>query len=1244
MNANRSGSDGVSQQVIDDLHARYQADPASVPEDWQRYFRAVEARDKALAQAREAEAGDTDAPKAGVTSTTTSAPAVSVSTDVTRSDLPPAPKSAAAEPTSPYAAAESALGAAPGISGEEDAVARLKGPSRAVAKNMEASLSIPTATSAREIPAKLMIENRALINNHLRSTSGGKVSFTHLIAYAMVEALVEMPDINVRYEEVDGKPGIREFAHVGLGLAIDVPKKDGQRQLMVPVIHDADLLTFRGFLDAYEELVTKARTGKLTADDFAGGSVTLTNPGMIGTKHSVPRLMNGQGLIMGVGATTIPAAWAGASTDQLAASGIGPVMTITNTYDHRVIQGAASGEFLRIIDEKLSGRDGFYKRVFHTLHVPHEPYEWTRDVVYDPELEKGKPARIAELIHAYRSRGHLAANTDPLEYRVRRHPDLSLGSYGLSVWDLDRVFPTGGFGGRHSMTLRELLDQLRDTYNRTTGIEYMHIQDPVQRRWMQQHIEKPAPKFTLDQRAHILSTLNRAEAFETFLQTKYVGQKRFSLEGGEALIPLLDTVLSRALAASCTDVTIGMAHRGRLNVLTNIAGKTYAQIFSEFEGNMDPRAQQGSGDVKYHLGTEGIYSNEEGAGLRVTLAANPSHLETVDGVLEGITRAKQDRVEDGEDVIVPILIHGDAAFVGQGVVYETLNLSQLQGYRTGGTVHVIVNNQIGFTTGPTSGRSTRYCTDLAKGLQVPIFHVNGNDPEACCRAAALAFAYRQEFHKDVIIDLVCYRRRGHNEGDDPSMTQPVMYSLINDLPTPREYYVRDLVGRGDMTREQAEELLKEYHDELDTIFTETREEGWSPEKAKTNGGLGVSTRWVTPSSQVEGEDEMIGWSSAVPAQVLQRIGDAHATVPEGFTPHKKMLQLGENRQKMTREGKIDWGMGELLAFGSLLMEGTGVRLGGQDSRRGTFVQRHAVFHDNVTGREWTPLNFLTEDQARLRIYDSPLSEYAALGFEYGYAVESPGCLVVWEGQFGDFANTAQAVIDEYVSSAEQKWSQRANLVMLLPHGYEGQGPDHSSARIERYLSLAAENNMRICQPSLPANHFHLLREQAYTRPRRPLIVFTPKQLLRLSAATSPVEDFTSGSFRPVIDEVSDAVDKTRVSRVILTSGRVYYDLAKAREKNGRFDTAIVRLEQYYPLPVEELREVLAGYGDAEVVWVQDEPANQGAAPFLQLQLPSELSGGQRLRVISRKAAASPAAGNMQLHKKQNATLMEDAFA
>ncbi|WP_311525000.1 multifunctional oxoglutarate decarboxylase/oxoglutarate dehydrogenase thiamine pyrophosphate-binding subunit/dihydrolipoyllysine-residue succinyltransferase subunit, partial [uncultured Varibaculum sp.] len=809
----------INQEIIDDLYDKYCADPLSVPEDWREYFSALEARNE---QIKEAEPHEKEPHKVKGTESAISA------RDVTRSDLPPAPPVAASEPTSPYVARETALDLGPGGSGgEEDKVERLRGVAKAVVKNMDESLQIPTATSAREIPAKLLIENRKVINTHLAATTGGKVSFTHLIGYAIIEALVEMPSMNVRFEkDEDGHDCIRKFAHVGFGLAIDLPKDDGSRSLMVPVVHDADTLNFRQFIDAYEDLVKRARSGALKPADFAGGTVTLTNPGTLGTKHSVPRLMAGQGAIIGVGATSFPAEWAGASPSQLANAGVGQVMTMTSTYDHRVIQGAGSGEFLRIIEQKLTGHDGFFERVFSTLGVAHEPYQWERDFSYDAVTEKGKPARIAELIHAYRSRGHLAANTDPLQQILRRHPDLSIGSYGLSVWDLDRVFPTGGFAGRDTMNLRDLLEQLRSTYTQAIGIEYMHIQDPVQRRWVQSRIEKPSKKLSKDEQMHVLSMLNHAEAFETFLQTKYVGQKRFSLEGAESLIPLLDKMLSSASRTGLKEITIGMAHRGRLNVLSNVAGKSYGQIFSEFEGYLDPNSTQGSGAVKYHIGTEGIYSSAEGDSVLVSLTANPSHLEAANGVTEGITRAKQDRLGGGKEAesqVMPILIHGDAAFIGEGVVQETLNMSQLRGYRTGGTVHIIVNNQIGFTTGPTSGRSTRYCTDLAKGLQVPIFHVNGDFPQDVVKAAKLAFDFRQEFHKDVIIDMVCYRRRGHNEGDDPSMTQPVLYSLIDSLPTTREVYTRNLIGRGELSEEKAQEALQEYHDDLNKIFQETRE-------------------------------------------------------------------------------------------------------------------------------------------------------------------------------------------------------------------------------------------------------------------------------------------------------------------------------------------------------------------------------------------------------------------------------------
>jgi 2-oxoglutarate decarboxylase len=1160
--------------------------------------------------------------------------------DVTRADLPPRPLSKIAEATSPYTRLQRS-GAASKLNESlrsEDEVETLKGAYRAVAKNMDTSLEVPTATSARQIPAKLLIENRAVINGHLARTRGGKVSFTHLIGYALVEALVEMPSMNVRYTmDEKGKPAIEHFAHVGFGLAIDVPRRDGSRMLMVPVIHEADTLTFAEFVDKYEDIVRRTREGKLTGDDFSGGTVTLTNPGTIGTTHSVPRLMKGQGSIIGVGATNYPVEWAGASPQRLAELGVGKIMTMTSTYDHRIIQGAASGELLRIVSRKLAGQDGFYDRVFDSMRVPYVPYRWETDKEYDSEREKGKPARIVEFIHAYRVAGHLAANTDPLDYKVRRHPDLNLSSYGLNVWDLDRSFPTGGFGGRDYMTLREIIEQLRDTYTRTVGIEYMHMVDPKQRAWIQERVEKPWEKPSLETQRHIMTMLNKAEAFEHFLQTKYIGQKRFSLEGSESLIPLLDRVLWVAAHDNIAEVGIGMAHRGRLNVLANIAGKSYAQIFSEFEGNTDPRTVQGSGDVKYHLGTEGVYTSDDGAATKVYLAANPSHLEAADGVLEGVVRAKHDKLNEPGWPVLPILIHGDAAFAGQGVVYETLNMSQVPAYRNGGTLHIIINNQIGFTTSNTVARSTKYATDMAKGLQIPIFHVNGDDPEMVARVAKLAFEFRQEFNKDVIIDLVSYRRRGHNEGDDPSMTQPVMYELIDRTPTTRDRYAQDLVGRGDITAEEAENALKEYHDLLDQILTETRETAKADDSAENVAGL------ERPEAQQLGQGLMIGWDSPIPRDVIERIGDAHVAIPEGFTPHPKMEKLLEKRQKMSREGKIDWGFGELLAFGSLLMEGTPVRMSGQDSRRATFVQRHAVLHDHNDGREWTPLDFLVEDQPKFDIYDSTLSEYAPMAFEYGYSLERPEALTVWEAQFGDFANGAQSVIDEFISSAEEKWAQRSSVVLLLPHGYEGQGPDHSSARIERYLQLAAEDNMWIVQPSTPANHFHMLRTQAYKRPRKPLVVFTPKQLLRLSAAASEIEDFTTGGFKTVYEEQDQSIidNASNVDRVIMTSGRVYYDLVKERDRRGDKNVAIVRLEQYYPLPVEDLKKAVEPFGNAELVWVQDEPENQGPWPFLALNMFTEFD--QKVTVVSRPASASPAAGTMQLHKYQHGILMDGAF-
>jgi len=1107
---------------------------------------------------------------------------------------------------------------------DEPKVQVLKGVAKSLASNMDASLTVPTATSVRTVPAKLMIDNRIVINNHLGRTRGGKVSFTHLIAWAMVRALKEFPSQNVYYDEIDGKPAVVTPAHINLGIAIDLPRPDGSRSLVVPGIKRAETMGFAEFVAAYEDVVARARSGQLTADDFAGNTISLTNPGGIGTVHSVPRLMKGAGCIIGAGALEYPAEFQGASEKTLADLGIGKTITLTSTYDHRVIQGAGSGEFLKKIHELLIGQRGFYEDIFAALRIPYDPIHWAEDISVDESTQIDKTARVHELINAFRVRGHLMADIDPLEYVQRTHPDLEIANHGLTFWDLDREFVTGGFGGRRTMKLRDILGILRDSYCRTVGVEYMHIADPAQRRWFQEKLEVKYEKPTHDEQMRILGKLNEAEAFETFLQTKFVGQKRFSLEGGESTIALLDEILQRAAHDETIEgAAIGMAHRGRLNVLTNIAGKTYAQIFREFEGDF---GTTGSGDVKYHLGTEGVFKAADGAEIAVTVAANPSHLEVVNGVLEGIVRAKQDRRPIATYTTLPILVHGDAALAGQGINVEVLQMSQLRAYRTGGTIHVNINNQVGFTTPVDEARTSTYSTDVAKTIQAPIFHVNGDDPEAVVRVARLAYAYRQAFHRDVFIDLVCYRRRGHNEGDDPSMTQPLMYSLIEAKRSTRKLYTEALVGRGDITQEEHDQAARDFQDRLERAFAETHAAQTTPIPV------------VVPASSETPEPV-----PAVTEAAIQAIGDAHANIPNGFTVHPKLAQnVLQRRVEMSRSGGIDWGFGELLAFGSLLLEGRPVRLVGQDSRRGTFAQRHAVFFDQRNGQEWLPLVNLAEEQGRFYVYDSLLSEYAAMAFEYGYSVEREEALVLWEAQYGDFADGAQTVIDTYLSSGEQKWQQQSGVVLLLPHGYEGQGPDHSSARIERYLQLCAEDNMTVARPSTPASYFHLLRRQAYARPRRPLIVFTPKSMLRLKGATSEVAEFTSGRFEPVLDDPR-VRDAAAVRRVLLHAGKIHYDLAAELEKQTNPDAfALVRLEQYYPEPVEELRGVLARYPQAELVWIQDEPENQGAWPFVNQELAKHVD--RPIRVVSRPSSAATATGLPKRHAAEQAALLEAAFA
>jgi 2-oxoglutarate decarboxylase len=1103
--------------------------------------------------------------------------------------------------------------------------APLRGAAARVVANMEASLHVPTATSVRAVPAKLLADNRVVINNHLRRARGGKVSFTHIIGYAIVRALQEHPEMNYAFIEVDGRPALLKPQHVNLGIAIDLLNKDNSRSLVVASIKQAESMDFAAFWNAYEDIIRRARSGKLTTDDFAGTTITLTNPGTIGTNHSVPRLMAGQGTIIGVGAMEYPAEFSGMNPEQLVARAISKIMTLTSTYDHRIIQGAQSGEFLRRVHELLLA-DDFYDEIFQALKIPYEPVRWLVDRDFHHEGQIDKSARVIELINAYRTRGHLMADTDPLEYTVRKHPDLDITRYGLTLWDLDREFPVDGFAGEKMMKLRDILGVLRDAYCRRVGVEFRHISDPEERAWIQNRVEvKHAPP-TRDEQLHILGRLNTAEAFETFLQTKYVGQKRFSLEGGEAVIPLLDAVLTQAAAQNLDEVVVGMPHRGRLNVLANIVGKPYSKIFNEFEGNIDPSTAQGSGDVKYHLGAEGTFTAAGGTDIKVSLTANPSHLEAVDPVLEGIVRAKQDLLNKGEAgyTVLPVLLHGDAAFAGQGVVAETLNLSQLRGYRTGGTVHVIVNNQVGFTTSPSASRSSLYSTDVARMIAAPIFHVNGDDPEACVRVARLAVDYRREFKKDVVIDMVCYRRRGHNEADNPSFTQPLMYDIIDSKRSVRKLYTEALVGRGDITLEDAEAALKDFQAQLEKVFVETRD---------------ASNR-AAPEPDIEKQSPSQNVTTAVSLDVIKRVADTYANPPEGFTLHPRLKAQIDRRVAMASSGDVDWATAELFAFGANVMQGRAVRLSGQDSRRGTFVQRHATLIDRHTGEEYTPLRNLSDDQAPFWAYDSLLSEYAAMGFEYGYSVVREDALVCWEAQFGDFANGAQTIIDEFISSGEAKWAQRSAVTLLLPHGYEGQGPDHSSARPERFLQLAAENNMTVAMCSSPANYFHLLRRQALSPVRRPLVAFTPKSLLRNKAAVSQLEEFTDGTFQPVLPD-PDAGEQVR--RVLLCTGKVYYDLAAARREQKRGDVAILRIEQLYPLPGDSLRTQLDRYPDAEVVWVQEEAANQGAYPFMALNLPEHLGGRPLLRV-TRRASASPAVGSHSVHEAQQREIVASAFA
>lgn len=1112
----------------------------------------------------------------------------------------------------------------------------MRGAPMRTARNMDQSLTMPTATSVRSVPMKVVIENRATINNFLRRSRGGKVSFTHIIAYAMVQAIKAIPAMNHSYDETDGKPTLVENPDINLGIAIDL-EKNGKRQLLVPNIKAAEDLNFAQFYAAYEDLVKRSRDGSITVDDFAHTTVTITNPGGLGTQMSVPRLMPGQAMILGVGSIDYPAQFSGTNQLDITQIAVSKVTTLTSTYDHRVIQGAQSGEFLRVMHQLLLGYDGFYDKIFRSLRIPYPPVAWEPDRAFHRNYHLGKQARVTNLIQSFRLYGHLQADVDPLEYKIRTHPDLELHTHGLTLWDLDREFPINQLGNTEEgfMTLREILDLLRDSYSHTMGIEYMHIHDPAQRRWIQEHVESPHTSLPHNEHLRILDQLSEAEVFETFLQTKYVGQTRFSLEGAESAIVILAQLCEQAADNDLSEVCIGMPHRGRLNVLTNIVGKAYSQIFQEFDNRTD-RADVISGDVKYHLGAEGQYTAASGKTVLTSVAANPSHLEAVDPVLQGIARAKNDRLANPDDfAVMPVLMHGDASFAGQGVIYETLQMSQLRAYKTGGTIHLVVNNQIGFTTGPADGRTSVYATDVAKAVQAPILHVNGDDPDSCVQAARLAFEYRQRFGKDVVIDMLSYRRRGHNEGDDPSLTQPQMYDLIEKKRPVRKIYTEQLIGRGDISIEDAEQAVTRFRSRLEEVFTAERTASHTEDEYALAPKYPVKPR----RSQV----------TSISREYIDRISSVYENFPAGFHVHPKVKTQLTKRVAALKSGPIDWASAELLAFGSLLLDGHQVRISGQDTRRGTFNQRFAAIVDRVTNEAWVPLKHLSDTQGNFDIFDSFLSEYAVMGFEYGYSVAAADALVCWEAQYGDFSNGAQIIIDEFVSSGFAKWTQKSGVVLLLPHGYEGAGPDHSSARIERFLQLCVGDNLAVCQPSTPASYFHLLRQHALVNWHRPLVIATPKSMLRNKMAVSNISDFTDNTWKSVLCDPT-ITDPGQVHTVLLCSGKVRWSLVNERRERGlEHKVAIIGLERLYPLPTHGLTAQLNKYRpDVRIRWVQDEPANQGAWPFLSSHLGTaleeSLNRSVKIEHVTREALAAPSTGSRTAHMIEEKELLARAFS
>jgi multifunctional 2-oxoglutarate metabolism enzyme len=1156
-------------------------------------------------------------------------------------------------------------GAAPAV--VEGEAKPLRGPAGTLARAMNESRSIPTATSFRELAVDTLDAKRKALNEILKDR-GMKVSFTHLIAWAIVKAAQEWPVMARHYEEADGKPTVVEPGSINLGIAVDVERK-GQRSLLVPCIKGADQLDFSGFHSYYEELITKTRENNLTADDFQGTNISLTNPGGLGTVASVPRLMTGQGTIVACGSLAYPVEWRHAPPEKIKALGVSKVMTMTSTYDHRVIQGAESGSFLRRIEELLQGEDDFYESVAADLGIDSGPItaahpasasapplsagapgEPTSSVAAKPSMELLQGVQAAtSLLKAYRTHGHLAARLDPLGSEPKGDPALQPENVNLTPELMSQIPAEILRIGVEGETLLEALPRMREAYCGTIAYQIEHLSSHQQRMWLRDMIETGWHRKPLEaeEKHELLNRLIQVFGFERYLEKAYLGQKMFSVEGLDTIVPMLDEVFEMAHTEGAHDVVIGMAHRGRLAVLAHNIGRPVEAILAEFEGAKAIEAVKslaaiptgGTGDVKYHYGHSGVYQAKDGSEIGVRLYPNPSHLEYVDPVVTGAARASQTTRKDGRlehdpMAAVPVLLHGDAAFPAQGVVAETLNLQSLNGYATGGTVHIIQNNQIGFTTDPEEGRSTPYAADMAKGFNVPIVHVNADDPEACLAAVRLAMAYRERWGRDVVIDLIGYRRFGHNETDEPAYTQPLMAQKIKEHPPVSQLYAEGLVKEGIVTPDEVEERNDDRQKGLKASHDDLRQKIESGEYADpTATGTGELDRSRSPSVE-----------TAVPEDKLRKLNEELLRVPDSFTIHRKLRKPLSKRLEAMDEGGIEFGHAEALALGSLLTDGVHVRMTGQDTERGTFSHRHLVLHDEKTGLRYAPIQNLDEAQAPLELHNSPLSESACLGFEYGYSAHSPDSLVLWEAQFGDFGNAAQVIVDSFIVSAEAKWGQTSRLTLLLPHGYEGAGPEHSSARIERFIQLAAEGNIRLANPSTAAQYFHLLRRQAHIAKARPMVVFTPKGLLRLPRATSTLEDLTSGSFQFVLDDPRAQERKETVERLVLCSGKIYYDIDAAPKREEVENVAIARAELLYPFAKEQLNELIASYPNlTEIVWVQEEPRNMGAWSVMQRRLPDLLPEGVELGYVGRPPRASPGEGYAVAHTKEQERIVLTAL-